>query len=64
MARDEGHFGLDRPVAVDGMEIGMTDAAGDYLDEYLVQTWFFYGHFFYLKGLTEGMDDGSFHFFW
>src|SRR6185436_11878905 len=57
VARDERQAGLDRPVADRGMQVGMTDAGGDDLDQHLAARDFWDG-----DGLPEGVDDGRFHF--
>jgi hypothetical protein len=46
------------------VQIGVADAAGDDLDDDLMQTRFFHGHFFNPEGLAKVVYDGRFHCFW
>lgn len=39
MASDQGQLGLQRPVTVEGVEVGMADAGVFDIDEDLVRTW-------------------------
>ncbi len=63
MARDERRLGLERPVAVGGVEVGVADAGRRYLDEDLSWAGRRHGDFFDCQRLAELMDDGCHHAF-
>ena len=61
VARNEGRFGLHRPVAFGGMQIGVAHARG--LDGHLDHTRLHFRnrHFLDPQRFAEGADDGGFH---
>src|SRR5476649_1896298 len=62
MARDERQRGLQRPVAVRGMQIGMTDATGLGLDQYLPSTGRWNVDFLQHQWFAERFDNSRLHF--
>src|SRR5471032_2765711 len=62
MARDERQRGLQRPVAVRRMQIGMTDATGLGLDQYLPSTGRWNVDFLQHQWLAERFDNSRLHF--
>ncbi len=60
---DEGRIGLDRPIALGGMQIGVADAAGGDLDQYLAGTRGGHLDFAEFQGFAKGGDDSGFHCF-
>src|SRR5471032_944848 len=62
MARDERQRGLQRPVPVCRMQIGMTDATGLGLDQHLPCSWRWNVDFLQHQRLAERFDNSSLHF--
>ncbi len=60
VAGNEGRVGLDRPVALGGVQVGVADAAGLDLDQHVTRTWARHWHFFDGQRLVEGAYDGGF----
>lgn len=63
MAGDERERGLDRPVAIGRMQVGMANAGSHDPHENLAGRDFRHIDFLNDQGLAEGMDNGRFHFF-
>src|SRR5690349_19250979 len=61
MSWNERKAGLDRPVAVRGMKVGVADARSLYIDQNLARSRVRNGYFFNRKRLAKCMDHRTLH---